>query len=303
MSFLTLPDASRPLGASPLIVSPLAWGMWRFRGTDLVAADRLVRTALDAGLTLFDTADVYGPDNGEAFGAAEALLGAVLAADGSLRGRMMLASKGGAKLGLPYDSGKAYLVAACEASLRRLRTDHLDLYHIHRPDLLTHPQDMAAALEQLRRDGKIREAGVANFTAAETRALAAYMPFRLASIQPEFSALALAPLTDVVLDLALEMSLGVMALSPLAGGRLAGAATDRRLHDVTAALDVVASRQQVGRAAVAYAWLLAHPSRPVPIVGSQTPAHIQAAAQAPRVRMTRAEWYGILAASRQERRL
>jgi predicted oxidoreductase len=271
--------------------------MWRFRGDDFAAADRLVRTALEAGLTLFDTSDVYGPDNGEAFGAAETLLGRVFERDAALRGRMVLASKGGTKLGLPYDSSAAYLVAACESSLRRLRTDRLELYQIHRPDLLAHPAEVASALDRLRRDGKIVEAGVSNFTAAQTRALVAHVPFKLASVQPEFSALAIGPLGDGVLDLAMELSLGVLAWSPLGGGRLANAGTDTRSREVIAALDAVAGRERVTRTAVAYAWILAHPSRPVPIVGSQTPARIQEATQALRVRMTRAEWYGILNAA------
>ncbi len=301
MTHLNIPATPRPLGQSGLIVSPLAWGMWRLRGTDLPHADQLVRTALDAGLTLMDTADVYGPDNGEAFGASEALLGEVLARDAALRARMVLASKGGIVLGVPYDSSKEYLIEACEASLRRLHTDHLDLYQIHRPDSLAQPAEVAAALNKLRQDGKILAAGVSNYSAAQTRALRAHMDFPLASLQPEFSALAISPLSDGVLDLAEELSMGVLAWSPLGGGRLGGAGGDDRTRAVIAALDVVAQRQNLPRSAVACAWVMAHPAQPIPIIGSQDKERIQDAARAPQVRLSRADWYAILTASRQEK--
>ena len=252
-------------------------------------------------MTLLDTADIYGPDNGEAFGAAEALLGEVLARDAGLRARMVLASKGGIVPGVPYNSSGDYLVAACEASLRRLRTDHLDLFQIHRPDSLAHPAEVAAALDKLRRGGKILAAGISNYSAAQTRALHAQMHFPLASTQPEFSALRIAALSDGTLDLAEELSLGVLAWSPLGGGKLGGAGADDRGRAVIAALDTLAEPQGLPRSAVAYAWIMAHPAKPIPIVGSQNPVRIRQAARATEVRMNRADWYAILTASRQEK--
>jgi aryl-alcohol dehydrogenase-like predicted oxidoreductase len=119
--------------------------MWRFRGTDVAAARALVEAAFDAGVTLFDTADIYGPDNDEDFGAAEALLGRVFAEAPALRDKMVLASKGGIRMGVPYDSSATYLAEAIDASLTRLGCDKIDLYQIHRPDLLAHPQEVARA--------------------------------------------------------------------------------------------------------------------------------------------------------------
>ena len=279
-------------------MSPLAWGMWRFRGDDLDASTALVETALDTGINLFDTADIYGPDNGEAFGAAEALLGRVFARDPGLRGRMVLATKGGIEMGVPYNSSAAYLVAACEASLRRLGVDHIDLYQIHRPDSLAHPAEVARALDDLRRAGKIGEAGVSNHTPAQVAALAAHLPFRLAAIQPEFSPLAIEPISDGVLDQAMQMGLGVLAWSPLGQGRLGAPAPEGRAGAVAAVLDTLAADHGVSRTAMAYAWILAHPARPIPIVGSQQAARIREAAQALTVTLTRAEWYRVLTAAR-----
>jgi predicted oxidoreductase len=272
--------------------------MWRFRGDDLGAATALVETALEIGINLFDTADIYGPDNGEPFGAAEALLGRVFARAPGLRDAMVLATKGGIEMGVPYNASADYLIAACEASLRRLGVERIDLYQIHRPDTLAHPAETARALDALRAAGKIAHAGVSNYTPAQTAALIAHMPFPLASVQPEFSALFIDPLSDGVLDQAMAMGLGVMAWSPLAGGRLAVEAPDRRAGDVARVLDELAQAQGVDRASMALAWVMAHPARPIPIIGSQQPGRIRAAAEAARVTLTRAEWYRVLTAAR-----
>ncbi len=291
----------RPLGRSSLSVSPLAWGMWRFRGTDVAQAARLVHAALEAGITLFDTADIYGPDNHEAFGAAEALLGAVFGREPGLRDRIVLATKGGIAMGVPYDSSAAYLTAACEASLRRLGTDRVELYQIHRPDTLTHPAELAGTLDRLRRAGKIVEAGVSNYSAPQIRALAAHLPFELASIQPQFSPAFIEPLSDGVLDLAMERGLSVLAWSPLGGGRLGGEGTDKKSRAVIAILDRLAAREKLPRSAIAYAWIMAHPARPIPIIGSQQVDRIAEARAALGVTLSREEWYEILTAARGER--
>ena len=305
MTEITLSSEPRPLGKSGLSAAPLAWGMWRFAGSDVAAAQARVEAALAAGMTLFDTADIYGPDNDEPFGASEALLGRVFRAAPGLRGRMVLASKGGIRMGVPYDSSPAYIAAAVEASLKRLGVERIELWQIHRPDLLAHPAETARALEALVASGKVGAVGVSNYTPAQTAALAAHLTVPLASIQPEFSALATAPLFDGTLDQAMALGLGVLAWSPLAQGRLAGGdprpgrgrPDDAQAARVKAAIAAHAEAQGVSPTAVAYAWVLAHPARPFAIVGTQDPARIAAAAEAYKVRFTRAEWYAILVAS------
>ncbi len=293
-----------PLGRSGLEVAPLGWGMWRFAGADVATARRRVEAALDIGCTLLDTADIYGFGTPEGFGGAERLLGLVLRSAPELRHRMILATKAGIFPPLPYDSTATYLVQACEDSLQRLGVECIDLYQIHRPDLLTHPAEVAAALEQLRRAGKIRAAGVSNYSAPQLDALCLHLPFPLASVQPEFSPLAIEPLTNGVLDAAMRLGLAVLAWSPLAQGRLGVAGSDQagdvRAAAVIEALDRVAGRAAAPRSAVAYAWVMAHPSRPVPLIGSQNPSRIREAAAAYDVQLRREEWYQILAAARGE---
>ncbi len=292
--------APRALGPE-LKVSPLAWGMWRFAGAEIGLAQARIEAAMEAGINLFDTADIYGAGS-EGFGAAEALLGEVLRRAPHLRRQMVLATKGGIELGTPYNSSHDYLIAACEISLRRMGVERVELYQIHRPDMLAHPAEIARALETLRDQGKILEAGVSNCTTSQVRALQAHMPFELASIQPEFSALAIEPLSDGTLDQALECSMAVLAWSPLGGGRLGAAEpADARVQQVIEALDAVAEPQGVSRIAVAHAWIMAHPSAPIPLVGSQDPARIRRSGEALTVNMTRVDWYAILTASRGER--
>lgn len=297
--FLPAP-AVRSLGKSGLNLSPIAWGMWRFGGGDVGLARRKVEAALEAGVTLFDTADIYGPDNGEPFGAAEALLGQVLRESPALRGQMVLATKGGIVIGTPYDSSAAYLERAIDASLRRLGVERVELWQIHRPDILTHPQEVARALEKAHATGKIVAVGVSNFTVSQTAALQQFLPVPLASTQPELSALALDPIRSGLLDQAIMMDLAVLAWSPLAGGRLAEP-QDPRARDVAALLDAKAEQAGIDRSAAALSWVMAHPARPIPIVGTQRPERIAAIPQALAVRWTRAEWYAVMQASMGER--
>ena len=300
MDHLASPAPFRPLGQSQVQVSSIAWGMWRFAGTDVRAARERVDAAFSAGVTLFDTADIYGPDNGETFGAAEALLGRVFAESPGLRERMVLATKGGIRMGVPYDSSAAYLLEAIDASLQRLGTGRVDLWQIHRPDLLAHPQEVARTLEDAHRAGKIGAIGVSNFTTFQTAALAHYLTVPLVSHQPEFSPLTTTPLFDGVFDQAMLHNMAVLAWSPLGGGRLAKPSGDRATA-VAALLDAKAAEAGVDRSAAAYSWIMAHPARPIPIVGTQNPARIAAIGDAYKPRWTRAEWYKVLEASRGER--
>jgi predicted oxidoreductase len=298
-------DARIPLGMSGLSVAPLGWGMWRLGEPGEASPRERVEAALEAGCTLFDTADVYGYRRGSGFGTAESVLGAVLREAPRLRDRMVLASKAGITPPVPYDSSAAHLIAACEASLGRLGVEHIDLYQIHRPDLLAHPSEVAEALERLRRAGKIRAAGVSNYSAAQFEALAFHLPFAIASVQNEISPLAIEGLSDGTLDAAMRRGTGVIAWSPLAQGRLAtpaGSLSDSpRTDRVIAALEAVARRDGTSRTAVAYAWIMAHPARPIPLIGSQSPARIREARAAYAVHLTREDWYRILVASRGER--
>lgn len=277
-------------------VGPLAFGHWRFVGHSLDAAIGLVETALDVGMNLIDTADVYGFGSGpDGFGASERLMGQVLAAKPEWRDRMVLATKGGILPGIPYDSSDRYLRDACEASLRRLGVERIDLYQVHRPDLLAHPEQVAETLTGLVNSGKVGAIGVSNYTPPMIEALAAFMEIALVTTQPEFSAHHLAPLRDGSLDQAMRLGLTPLAWSPLAGGRLATGEGMRT--DLMRALDRIAAREGCDRSSVALAFVLAHPSRPVAIVGSQRPERLRSATAALTIRLDHTDLYSIIEAS------
>lgn len=288
--------APRQLGMSDITVGPLAFGCWRFVAMDVAKARTNVETALAAGMNLVDTADVYGLGwGGSGFGEAEELLGKVLAEAPHLRENMVLATKGGITPPTPYDSSVDYLIEACDDSLRRLGVDVIDLYQVHRPDMFSHPGQVAEALSVLRARGKIREAGISNYTPIQYDALARHMDFPLATTQPEFSAVALEPMRDGTLDLAMRDGVTPLAWSPLGGGRLAtGEGLSPNLVKV---LDDLAAREGVDRGAIAIAFLLAHPSGPVVILGSQNPERIRTAPRATSVYLSREDAYAIVQAS------
>ena len=299
MSNLLPPTPRRLLGKSGIEVSALAWGHWRLSAADPALNTRLAHAALDAGIDFFDTADIYGFDGSQGFGAAEEAFGRLLAAQPDMRARLVIASKGGIDPGVPYNSSEGYLTRAIDASLRRLSIDTIDLWQVHRPDILTHPHEIARAVERACAAGKIRAFGVSNYTLAQIASLAACSRVPLVSSQPELSALRFDPFVNGESDQAIDLDLAILAWSPLGGGQLAEP-TEPRAKAVAAALDAIADEQRVSRSAAALSWIMAHPSRPIPIIGSQTAARIADAADALKVRWTRTNWYAVLVAARQE---
>lgn len=303
MDAIPISPALRPIGQTSLRTFPLAYGCWRFAGADIRAARAKIETAVEVGINLFDHADIYGGN-----GAAEELFGHVLAEVPHLRDTMLITTKCGIVPGVPYDSSRGHILRAAEESLRRLRVDTIDLYQIHRADLLAHPHEVAAALSQLRAEGKIREVGVSNFTVAQFDTLQSFLPFPIAAHQPELSCWWLEPLRNGLLDQCMRAHVTPLAWSPLAGGHLGlspravrGKTDGERLAGLIECLDRLATREGVPRSAIALAFLLVHPAGIVPIIGTQRPERIRESIAALRVQLTRADWYEIVVASQGKR--
>jgi predicted oxidoreductase len=297
MSQLPPPPPTRQLGRSGIEVSSLAWGMWRFAG-EVGEATALVHAVLDAGITFFDTADIYGFNGSDGFGDAEALLGRVMAADSSIRDRIVLATKGGIMPPLPYDQSAAYLTCALDASLTRLGVERVELYQVHRPDILTHPEELARTLADAHAAGKIGSIGVSNMTQQQIAALAHFLgDVPIVTTQPEISPLRIEPFENGELDQAMLLGMTPLAWSPLGGGRIADPVSGRE-QAVAAALDAVAKPAGVSRTAAAYSWLMAHPAGIVPIVGTQNEARVAEATDAYKLSWSRTEWYAVLVAAR-----
>ncbi|HOX56359.1 MAG TPA: aldo/keto reductase [Candidatus Paceibacterota bacterium] len=309
---------SIPLGVSLLRSSRLAYGCWRVAGTwnpaevtpaSRAAGRRAIIAAYEAGYTLFDNADIY------CHGETERILGEALREVAGMRDRVVIVTKGGIRpAGDPdpdaparYDFSAPHLINACEQSLRRLGIEMIDLYLLHRPDFLADPEEVAQAFRKLKAAGKVRYFGVSNFRPLLVTALQAACPMPLVAHQVEISLAKLDALTDGTLDQCMIERITPMAWSPLAAG-LMGDGANRRLPSQQTycakrflpELDAIAQARGVSRVAVSLAWLLKHPARIQPIVGTTNPERIRAAATADGLELTREEWYRLLIAARGE---
>jgi len=305
-----------PLGVSSLTGSRLAYGCWRLGGDpakpaaeNAAAALRAIGTAFDSGYTVFDNADVY------ARGEAEKMLGAAFKEIPDMRGRVVVVTKCGVRhTGDPrpesphrWDFSGDYIIKSCEQSLKRLGIDAIDIYMLHRPDLLADPEEIAKAFSQLRLAGKVRWFGISNFRPTLVTALQAACPMPLIVHQVEISLAKLDVFTDGTLDQCLIERITPMAWSPLAGG-LIGVGAKRLLawqknykpELFLPTLEEIANARGLSRTVIAFAWLLKHPARIMPIVGSLNPDRIQEAAKCVDVELSREEWYRLYTAARGE---
>ena len=280
-------------------LSPVVAGLWKMHQWPLGAQGRLrwIEGAVELGITSFDHADIYGGYS------VEALFGEALALAPGLRQRLQIVTKCGIRLPHParpglavkhYDSGAAHLQASVDASLAALRCGHIDLLLVHRPDPLTHPDEVARCFERLRAAGKVREFGLSNHTPAQFEALHRRIP--LATHQLEFSALQMKALADGTLEQAADLGLPPMAWSPLGSGRLL-TGDDEHARRVRAALQPLAEAHGVSLATVALAWVMRHPSRPRPITGSGRLEALAEAVAATRLVLDREAWTSVWRAS------
>lgn len=288
---------NRQLGKTDLVVSRICFGCWqlspRFWGeVPLEPWKAAVKKALDVGVNFIDTADAYGE------GYAEASLGQFLAAEG-LRDRFALATKFywnfEGKTRHP-DTRYEYILRECEASLKRLRTDRIDLYQIHAFDPLTRPDEVAAALNRLKKEGKVRWFGVSNLNVEQMRMYQKH--FEVSCLQPCYSLLA-RDIEQGELPYCLAERIGVIAYSPLYRGLLTGKYTkdhvftdsrkDSKLFqgaafhgmlDAMESLRPTAEKHGLTVAQLAIRWVLTHPALTCAIVGIKNPEHIESIAPA-----------------------
>jgi predicted oxidoreductase len=253
------------------LMSRIVAGAWRMSEWDWTPQERLrwIEQCIELGVTTFDHADIYGGYT------VEQLFGEALALAPALREQMQLVSKCGICLTSPerpahrvkhYDTSTAHIISSAENSLRMLGTDRLELLLIHRPDALMDADAVAAAFTHLQLTGKVRHFGVSNFSPFQFELLQSRFP--LVTNQIELHPLHLAPLHDGTLDQCQQRRIQPMIWSPLAGGRLM-TGEDAVARRVQAALTAVGARHGVSAATVAFAWLLRHPSRPIPVAGSR----------------------------------
>ncbi|MDR3515798.1 MAG: aldo/keto reductase [Azospirillaceae bacterium] len=294
----------RQLGRSGLFVSVLTMGSMTFGGrgkfsdvgtVDLASARRQIDRCRDAGVNMIDTADVYSDGN------SEDIIGEAL---GDRRNDLLIATKARFAMGSgPNDRGlsRYHLIAACEASQRRLRTDHIDLYQVHEWDGLTPLEETIEALDTLVRSGKVRYLGASNYAGwhlmkalatadrvGHTRFVSQQIHYTLHAREAEYE----------LVPISIDQGLGILVWSPLAGGLLSGKYRrdlpppagsrhltawgeppihdQERLYRIIDTLVAVADERHVDAAAVALAWLLGRPAVTTLIIGARTEAQLEA---------------------------
>ncbi|HZM01500.1 MAG TPA: aldo/keto reductase [Candidatus Saccharimonadales bacterium] len=297
-----MPVSRINLSADGPEVSRIAFGAWRLADVRLAgkAILDLVQTCLESGITTVDHADIYGGYQ------CQRLFGEALAGHRTLRDQLQLITKCGIKLVSPrrpenrshsYDTGRAHILASVETSLQEVATDRFDLLLIHRPDPFMDPDEVAAAFVALKKDGKVLHFGVSNFMPGQFDLLASRLPFPLVTNQLQFSVLSSSPLYDGTFDQCQQRRILPMAWSPMAGGQLFRS-PEPAAQRVRTALRLVA--EEIGAASpeqVALAWILAHPAKIVPVLGTCQASRLRLLAAAETLKISREQWFAILAAS------
>jgi predicted oxidoreductase len=286
--------------------SRLVYGTWRVLDDPASASPEQVlerlKVCLDLGVTTIDTAEIYGLYK------VEEVLGRALALDAGVRSKVQVVTKCGIYVPCEfhpertvahYNATAARIVKSAEKSLRFLGVEALDLLLVHRPDWLTSVDETAEGLNRLMREGKIRSAGVSNYSAAQVEALNSRMEKPLVTNQVEFSLMHMEPIYDGVFDQCQRLRIKPMAWSPLAGGRMMSGSTDQgavRLHAKAAKLGLKYGGATLDQ--LAYAWILAHPAQALPVIGTNKADRIRSVAKAAEMTLEREDWYALWEAAK-----
>ncbi|MEM9901407.1 MAG: aldo/keto reductase [Pseudomonadota bacterium] len=279
--------------AEGLSFSRIVYGMWRLgddADTSPAHVQAKVEACLEQGITTLDQADIYGGYT------AEALLGAAFKAAPALKDKVEIVTKcdivapAGRYAEAPvkyYDTSAPHIEKSIELSLKEMSVERIDLLLLHRPDPFMDHHETGAALDRAVASGKVRAIGVSNFLPYDWELLQSAMENTLVTNQIEISLAHHTPFTDGQIAHLQRLGVPPMAWSPLAGGALMGGGHEA----LNAELRRVAEAQCVDTAAVAVAWLLAHPARILPVLGTNTLSRIAALSDALKVQMDRQTWF------------
>jgi predicted oxidoreductase len=258
-------------------------GAWRWQHLTTPEVATLIQTSLDSGITTFDHADIYGDHT------IEALFGRSMS--GSIRNKIQLISKCGIKFPSDqrpgvyvkhYDTSAEHIIWSVENSLRNLKTDYLDLLLIHRPDPLLNPDVVASAFARLRESGKVLHVGVSNFTPSQFRLLQSAMSFPLVTNQIEISLSKTESVFNGDLDFLMERNIAPLAWSPLGGGEL----LSKKIE--------FCGLEKTNTSQLALAWLLTHPAKILPVIGTSKAERIIEAAKSTGVILNRQQWFSLM---------
>lgn len=299
MEYLTLPQTD-------LKVSKIALGCMRIADKSIEEVEELVKTALESGINFFDHADIY------AGGEAETLFGNALTPQ--LREKMVIQTKCAIRPGICYDFSKEYILNSVDGSLKRLKTDYVDILLLHRPDALMEPEEVAEAFEILEKSGKVKAFGVSNHNPMQIELLNQYCGGKICIDQIQFSA-AHCPTIDAGLNVNIHNDAGcdrdggiieyarlkkmtLQAWSPFQYGMFEGIFIgNEKFPELNKVLDCLAEKYGVTQNAIAVAWIMRHPAGIQTIVGSTNLKRIQDISKASDIVLSREEWYEIYLAA------
>jgi predicted oxidoreductase len=295
------------LGSSGLLVSEISVGCMRIAGLEQDEADALLNTALDVGINFFDHADVYGA------GKSEEVFADALSRSSFTREQIFLQSKCGIRDGM-FDFSRDHILSAVEGSLSRLKTGYLDVLLLHRPDTLMEPEEIADAFSRLQQSGKVRHFGVSNMNPGQIELLRKFVDQKIVANQLQLS-LTNTGMIDSGINVNMEINhsidrdggileycrlhdITIQPWSPFQYGFFEGVFLDNdKFPELNRAIDALAREKGVTNSAIAIAWLLHHPAKMQPIIGTTNASRVRDIAQAPTVEMTRKEWYKLYLAA------
>lgn len=292
------------LGLSDLQVPVIAVGCMRINQITKPDAERFVQNALEVGANFFDHADVYGN------GVCEEIFADVVHMNDTVREKIFLQSKCGIRMKIAFDFSKKHILEAVDGSLKRLRTDYLDVLLLHRPDALVEPEEVAEAFDLLESSGKVRHFGVSNQKPMQIELLKKSVKQTLVANQMQLSltntnmisqGLHVNMLDDAavdrdgsILDYCRLKDITIQTWSPFQSGFFEGVFLDNpKFPKLNAKLDEIALKYSVTKTTIAIAWLLRHPAGMQPVTGTMNPEHLKDCAKAADIRLTREDWYAI----------
>ena len=294
------------LGMSGLAVPIIAVGCMRIDSISREEADTFVHSALDIGANFFDNADIYGD------GLCEKIFSAALSK--IRRQEIIIQTKCGIRKGLSFDFSKKHIINATEQSLKRLRTDYIDVLLLHRPDTLMEGEEVAGAFGELHASGKVRYFGVSNQNPGQIELLKKYVKLPLIANQLQFS-IAHSLLvsegiytnmlddgainrTGGILDYCRLRDITIQAWSPLQYGFFSGVFLDNpKYPKLNITINKIAKKHGVSNTTIAIAWILRHPAGIQPVTGTMNPDRLKDCVKATEITLTREEWYDIFQAA------
>lgn len=296
------------LGKSGLQVPTVAVGCMRLGSLGGNEAESFVQAALEAGANFFDHADVYGR------GTCEEIFAQAVHMNSDTREKLILQTKCGIRPGIAFDFSKKHILSSVEGSLKRLKTDYLDVLLLHRPDALVEPEEVAEAFDMLHSSGKVRHFGVSNQNPLQMRLLQKFLKQPIVANQLQLSITNANMISQglhvnmeddkavnrdgSVLDFCRLHDITIQPWSPFQFGFFEGVFLGNdKFPELNAKIDELAEKYNVSNTTISMAWLLRHPAKMQPVTGTMNSRRLKDCIKAADIYLTREEWYEIYLAA------